>query len=252
MKLVFLHGFTGTPGSLRWVREALPPATQVLAPVLLGHAGGPSEASSFEAEVERLAALVDSQGFRGAHLLGYSLGSRVALGLLVRDPSQFTSATLVGVHPGLASDAAREQRISADQGWRDLLERQGLTAFIRAWTTLPLWDTQRALHAEHLRGQEQDRLSHSALGLSRALHSLGLGKMPAYSDRLYTLKLPVQLVVGELDHKFREIAGRMLPALPNATLHCAPGAGHNVLLEHPEFLAQVLENAAKACSTAGE
>lgn len=252
MKLVFLHGFTGTPDSLRWVRQALPQTSEVLAPVLLGHHGGPSEPYTFEEEVARLAALIDAEGFRGAHLLGYSLGSRVALGLLVRDPKQFTTATLVGVHPGLDSDAAREQRISADQGWRDLLERQGLTAFIRAWTTLPLWDTQRELDAERLQSQQRDRLSHSALGLSCALSSLGLGQMPYYASSLYTLKLPVHLVVGELDQKFRDVAGRMLPALPNASLHCAPGAGHNVLLEHPEFLAQVLETAAKACSTDGE
>lgn len=248
MDIVFLHGFTGTPGSFRWVEEALAPLeVRVFAPVLVGHEGGPSEQCTFEAEVERLNEAIDAAGFRGAHLVGYSLGSRVSLGLLIRDPKQFASATLVGVHPGLESEAARQQRVQADEGWCELLERQGITAFVRAWVTLPLWDSQQSLDEAKLQAQARDRMSHSASGLACTLRSLGLGQMPAYVDRLHTLDLPVQLVVGELDSKFREIAQRLLRSLPDASLHIAEGAGHNVLLERPDFIAQVLRSADRSC-----
>ncbi len=248
MDIVFLHGFTGTPGSFRWVREALAPLdVRVFAPVLVGHDGGPQERCTFEAEVERLSREIDENGFRGAHLVGYSLGSRVSLGLLMHDQAQFASATLVGLHAGLESEAARKQRIQADEGWCELLERQGITAFIRAWVTLPLWDSQQSLSDEKLQAQARDRMSHSAAGLACSLRSLGLGQMPAYVDRLHTLKLPVQLVVGELDQKFREVAQRLVRTLPRARLHIAEGAGHNVLLERPDFIAQVLRSADTSC-----
>ncbi|MEZ4369203.1 MAG: alpha/beta fold hydrolase [Polyangiaceae bacterium] len=248
MNVVFLHGFTGTPGSFRWVAEALAPVeARVCAPILVGHNGGPSEPSSFEAEVARLSHEIDERGFRGAHLIGYSLGSRVSLGLLMHDQTQFASATLVGVHPGLESEAARKQRVQADEGWCDLLERQGITAFIRAWTTLPLWDSQKALDEEKLEAQARDRMSHSARGLACALRSLGLGQMPAYVERLHTLKLPVHLVVGEQDSKFLEIATRIVRQLPQGDLQVAPSAGHNVLLERPDFIAQVLRSADTSC-----
>ncbi|MCA9642965.1 MAG: alpha/beta fold hydrolase [Polyangiaceae bacterium] len=248
MDIVFLHGFTGTPGSFRWVAEALAPTqARVFAPILVGHAGGPSAASSFEQEVERLSREIDEAGFRGAHLIGYSLGSRVSLGLLMHDQTQFASATLVGVHPGLESEAARKQRVQADEGWCELLERQGITAFIRAWMTLPLWETQKTLDEAKLEAQSRDRMTHTALGLACALRSLGLGQMPAYVERLHTLKLPVHLVVGEQDAKFLEIATRIVRQLPQGDLQVAPSSGHNVLLERPDFIAQVLRSADTAC-----
>lgn len=248
MDIVFLHGFTGTPGSFRWVQEALAPIeARVFAPILVGHNGGPSERCSFEDEVRRVSREIDENGFRGAHLIGYSLGSRVSLGLLMHDQSQFASATLVGVQPGLESEAARNQRIQADEGWCELLERQGITAFIRAWVTLPLWDSQRTLSEDKIEAQTRDRMSHSAAGLACSLRSLGLGRMPPYVDRAHSLELPVRLVVGELDTKFREIAQRLVRSLPNGSLHVAGGAGHNVLLERPDFVAQVLRSAGSSC-----
>ena len=46
--------------------------------------------------------------------------------------------------------------------------------------------------------------------------------------------MPVTLIAGERDAKFRAIAERMAAALPDATLHVVAGAGHAVQLEQPE------------------
>ena len=52
--------------------------------------------------------------------------------------------------------------------------------------------------------------------------------------------MPVELIVGERDGKFRAIAERMAAAIPAARLHVVDGAGHAVHLEQPGALAELL------------
>ena len=92
-----LHGFTGSQAS--FARLAVPGLA--LVPTLGGHL---SEAASadFWGEVERLAAFAPG----ATELFGYSLGSRLALGLLARYPERFERAVLVSAHPGLSGSEA--------------------------------------------------------------------------------------------------------------------------------------------------
>jgi pimeloyl-ACP methyl ester carboxylesterase len=85
-----------------------------------------------------------------------------------------------------------------------------------------------------------DRLKSQPVGLARALRGLGTGALPSLWDRLGEVAMPVSLVVGERDEKFRTIAARMASALPQADLAVAPGAGHAVHLEAPVVVAQTI------------
>jgi 2-succinyl-6-hydroxy-2,4-cyclohexadiene-1-carboxylate synthase len=67
-------------------------------------------------------------------------------------------------------------------------------------------------------------------------------------DRLGELTLPVTLVVGERDEKFRAIAARMAERLPDARLAVVPGAGHAAHLEAPEALAHQLGSPSSSAS----
>ena len=81
---------------------------------VLGHIAG---ALRFEQEVDRIARGIVDAGLCGSYLCGYSLGARVALGLLARHAHRFAGATLIGVHPGLSSPderaAERERGIAS-------------------------------------------------------------------------------------------------------------------------------------------
>ena len=52
--------------------------------------------------------------------------------------------------------------------------------------------------------------------------------------------MPVVLVVGERDQKFRTIAEQMVSAIPAARIVIVPGAGHAVHLEAPELVATLV------------
>jgi 2-succinyl-6-hydroxy-2,4-cyclohexadiene-1-carboxylate synthase len=184
------------------------------------------------------------------HLVGYSMGARLGLGLLASYPRRFASATLVGVNPGLAEDgdgqAARQQRTEADEQWAQLLERDGVDAFIARWDRLPLFASQRRLPPAVLESQRSIRRQQSAAGLAAAMRALSLGRMPNYRPALERVGVSLCFVVGSLDSKFLALAESLVEQLAvsptPARLEVIDDTGHNVVLEAPTALAEIVRS----------
>jgi len=234
--LVLLHGFTGSAESWNDVLARIPTRT-ARCPLLLGHGERADGVRGFEDECERLARLI---GPEPVHLGGYSLGARLALGIALRHPERVQRLTLVGVHPGLATDTEREERRRSDARWIELLEGCGIEAFVDAWSAQPLFSSERKLPEAVRRRRLAERLAHDPKELARSLRLLGLAEMPHFRPRLATLRLPVTLLSGELDAKFSALSEELVHALPNARRTTVPGAGHNLLLERPDLVATEL------------
>jgi 2-succinyl-6-hydroxy-2,4-cyclohexadiene-1-carboxylate synthase len=226
-----LHGFTGSPAS--FMRLAVPQAA--LVPALGGHLEEPASAD-FWAEVERLAALTP----RSRTLFGYSLGARLGLGLLARYPARFEHAVLVSANPGLPSEAARARRRAEDDGFVRLLRERGLAAFVSAWEEQPLWRTQRALSDAARAERRRERLTHTAEGLAGSLSSVGLGQMPDLRAPLARTACRVDFLVGGEDTKFLALAAELRSIMPRARVRVAAHAGHDLVLERPEFCSTFL------------
>lgn len=237
--LLALHGFTGSPKS--W--DFLPGVANErrFTPALVGHHGAraDNEVTSFDAEVDRLAQLSADAG--QMHVVGYSLGARLALGFALRHPARVARLTLISGHPGLSTDEERVERRAADQRWCELLFTRGIVAFVDAWQALPLWASQATLDEAALARKRQERLSHEPAGLSRSLRVTGLAEMPNYREKLAQLAVPLTLCAGALDGKFRNLAEQMASAVSHAELQIVNGAGHDLLLERPEFITEVIQ-----------
>jgi len=203
-------------------------------------------ARRFEEEVDRLAAEIRRTGAAGAHLCGYSLGARVALGLLARHAFLFSGATLISVHPGLVDTRERAERAGRDEHWCRLLLRGGIATFVEAWEVQPLFSSRTALSRSQLAAQHQVRMAHSLSGLVSALRVLGLAQMPNYRGALAGPGLPVRLLVGELDSKFLAIGRELSLSAGRVDLQIVPGAGHDLLVEAPEQVATMLTRALEA------
>ncbi len=237
---VCLHGFTGDPESWDAVLAQRPPGIEAICPPISGHDPTiPLTGDSFEDEVDRLAGSLPRSRGR-YHLAGYSLGGRLALGLLVRHRQLFSSATLIGAHPGLGSESERRRRRAADDALARRLERDGVERFVDHWQSLPLFATQGSLAPEVVEAQRRRRLKHGADGLAYALRVLSLGRMPDYRRRLPGLDLPVHLMAGERDGKFRRLVMDMASVMPRTTVEIVPGAGHNLLLEAPRSVSAAI------------
>jgi pimeloyl-ACP methyl ester carboxylesterase len=90
---------------------------------------------------------------------------------------------------------------------------------------------------------DADRRRSTPAGLAAALRGLGTGVMPPVWDRLGELTMPVALVVGERDERFRRIADEMAAAIPTARVVVVPGVGHAAHLEAPERVAGIIAGA---------
>jgi pimeloyl-ACP methyl ester carboxylesterase len=84
--LVCLHGFTGTWRVWELVLPVLERHHDVLAPTLLGHAGGPPLEGAVTAALlpDAVEQAMDDAGFATAHIVGNSIGGLVALQLAAR------------------------------------------------------------------------------------------------------------------------------------------------------------------------
>ena len=84
--MVCLHGFTDTWRSWELVLPALERRHDVLAPTLVGHAGGPPLTDGFSESVliDAVEDAMNAAGFDTAHIVGNSLGGYVALQLAAR------------------------------------------------------------------------------------------------------------------------------------------------------------------------
>ena len=120
--IVLLHGFTGAPDVWDPVTACLGGPT--VAETLAGHHADLLEPGGFADEVLRLRARL--AGRAPVHLVGYSMGARLALALSLAAPAWVRRLTLIGVNPGLEDDAARAARVAADEAWARLLETEGI------------------------------------------------------------------------------------------------------------------------------
>jgi pimeloyl-ACP methyl ester carboxylesterase len=92
--MVLLHGFSATWRTWELVLPALERRHDVLAPTLLGHAGGPP--IDGEPNVDRAAEAIersmDEAGFETAHFVGNSLGGYLALRMAARGRARSVTA----------------------------------------------------------------------------------------------------------------------------------------------------------------
>jgi 2-succinyl-6-hydroxy-2,4-cyclohexadiene-1-carboxylate synthase len=232
--VVLLHGFTQTRQSWRRTIAALGGRYRALAPDLPGHGlAAERRPASFAA----CAAYVRALSGERSTLVGYSMGGRIALFTALALPGLVERLVLVGASPGIADAAEREERRRADESLADRLSSMGIEEFAREWGGQELFAGQgeRVAAAAHA-----DRLRNTPEGLAAALRGLGTGVMPPLWDRLGSLAMPVTLVVGERDAKFRAVAGRMGPMIPRSRVVVVDGVGHAVQLEAPEAVAAAI------------
>jgi len=237
-----LHGFTGSPESWSRVVDYADLEQARLIPTLAGHGRDwqRRDVQSFENEVMRLVPLA-SKAEPPRLLCGYSMGARVAIGLLAREPHLFDAALLIGVHPGLLDENTRAERREVDAARARLLREKGLEAFIANWEELPLFASQRGLSPPALEHQRDIRLGHDAEGLARGLEVLGLAEMPDYRPAISSLQIPITLMTGALDAKFSRIATVLAKENAHVDVEVVDGVGHNVVLEAPAAVAAALK-----------
>ena len=112
--LLLLHGFTGSGESWEPLLPALCEHIRVLTVDLPGHGRTrvPDEVAAYSMPrvVETLAEMLVASNAAPAHVLGYSMGGRVALALAAHAPHLVQRLILESASPGLATHEERTPR----------------------------------------------------------------------------------------------------------------------------------------------
>ena len=238
--LVALHGFMGTPDTFRMVSVASDHPVLALPLPEPDPAPAPQArlSASHDHVARRLLQTLDEQDVSCFHLLGYSLGGRIALHMARLAPERIDSLILESTNPGLECFEEREARCHRDAAWAHRIRREW-PDLLHAWYEQPVFASlspqlKQELIAEK-KGQDSERMA-------RMLERLSLGRQHAFWEDLSRAVFPILFVSGEMDDRYRAI-GERLAAQPGPTRHrSVPGAGHVVHREQPEAYLAVLRS----------
>ncbi|MGE0551084.1 MAG: alpha/beta fold hydrolase [Kofleriaceae bacterium] len=221
--MAYLHGFLGDAASWDGV---VPRDSEHRSIALPGHGGGPVQ-NSWAANLRAIAGAIGASEV----VVGYSLGARVAAGLVVS--GHVPRAILISVNPGI-DDADRAARRASDAVWAQLIRNRGVREFLTAWEAQPLFASQTRVSEARLAARHARRLQHDPEQLARSLEVMGLAEMPDYRNTITSDRFA--LIAGADDPKYVAIARTL-----RAPLEIIAGSGHDPTLEQPDALAAAID-----------
>lgn len=242
-KLFFLHGFMGSLADFKPIIEILGDQFCCLAIDLPGH--GQTKildtglSHGIHEIAESLIALLDRLDFTPCHLIGYSMGGRLALYLAYCFPDRFKSVVLESASPGLATEPERSQRQQLDEKLAIQLETGSWPSFLSQWYEQPIFESLR--HHPNFGLLLERRSQNHPQELAQVLRTLGTGNQPSLWEELSQIQYPIRLMVGALDSKFIDINQIMLSHCQSAVLDIVPDCGHVVHFEQPHVFAELLK-----------
>jgi pimeloyl-ACP methyl ester carboxylesterase len=197
---------------------------------------GPRDGVPYQSHTDLLA-LLDHLRIERAHLVGLSLGGRIAVDFALTYPDRVASLVLSG--PGLSGYQFNAQ---AMRSWIErIIAAQAEGDFFRA---ADIWLETGFMAPAMERPELAPRLTRLARANARvwASRDLEVPLSPPAVDRLGEIKAPTLLLLGERDvddqHRIVESLRR---ALPNAQLVVFPGVGHVANLEAPEEFNRIVQ-----------
>ncbi len=250
--IVALHGFTGDSTTMAPLVESVRAGRPAILVDLIGHGQSSAPESpehyAMASVVDQVLSLVGSYGPGTVHLLGYSMGGRVALSMAARAPWYFNSVTTLSSSPGIENPEQRAERYDADHALAGRIEEIGVDTFISEWLNLPLFGSYcESLDDAGLAATREQRSRTTATGLANSLRGTGTGSMPPLATALRSIRSPLLAVAGDGDDKYVELAKMMAENTPNGQFAIIANAGHVVHVENLSEVSAVVARFLSEC-----
>jgi pimeloyl-ACP methyl ester carboxylesterase len=206
-----------------------------------GHGRSPSPPGAYRDDND-LAALLKHLGVERAHVMGLSLGGRIAVDFALMHPEMVIS--LIPVAPGLSgysftADELKENREGLNAAYARGDYDAAVEFFQRSWTDGP----RRT--PEQVDPEVRERVRAMAIEGIQPGKKLGQSHWPnpPAIGRLSEVRVPTLVIVGDLDMPdIHTIVDLLMEGIPGAKKVTIPGAAHMVNMEQPnEFNQAVLK-----------
>lgn len=235
--LVLLHGFLGSANDWSALIGQLPDC-DCIAFDLPGHGRAREQHLSRMADFPLwLNQQLQQRDISNYHLLGYSLGGRLALQFAATQPVGLQSLLLENAHPGLSSVDERKTRASADARWARRFYREPLIDVLANWYQQPVFVDLSPTECMTLIAE---RSQNNAAQLAHMLCCCSLAKQADLQSWLKNTSLPVLYMCGEQDLKFQAIGAQLATHCTSVTQKILAG-GHNLHRANPEFMAAAIQ-----------
>lgn len=265
--VVVLHGFTGS-GEIHFrmfqndplfagLRPCVNPM-RIVAPDLPGHGGSANACTSdietanadgspytLSSQIRILHRIITTLRLQAPaqriHLLGYSMGSRLALAYTLNHPNQVQTLTLESCNPGIASPTERRDRVLRDAQLANALLHDYAT-FLSAWNRLPLFASPADAPEQPAKLFHQIQQKQRPDTLAASLREFSTGHTPDFSTHLHRLSLPVLILTGSLDQTYTHRWHQLQSQNPHLRHVIIAGAGHRVHLDRPDAYIDCLQH----------
>lgn len=250
--VLFLHGFMGSIRDWQQIIDAVSSDFYCIAVDLPGHGRSLELQDEESYAIEGAAALVDRVldeiGVERVHLVGYSMGGRLALFFAIRFAERCRNLVIESATPGIRSDSERAKRREVDEDRARRLDTGAYARFVEEWYRQPLFATLEQ-HEGLLERLVTARMGNSPSELARSLRLMGTGRQPSLWDELQKIEGLVLSIAGALDGKYVELVQQMAVLMPNMRTAIISDAGHNIHAERPNVYLELLTDFLKKPST---
>lgn len=191
--LVFFHGFMGNSESLKDLAHQFSNQFNIWTLDLPFHGNHLNHHyNNWDDIIDEIACLLIR--FSNLWIYGYSMGGRLALGLLDRYPKLVKKLILEGTHPGLKTVEERKQRIEFEN---DIIKKMiNFDTFLKEWYQAKLFQLNDSQILTLIAMTKNIPKSYE-----QAFKTYGLSSQPDYSSLVNNQSIIA--LSGELDHKYQ-------------------------------------------------
>ncbi len=246
--LVLIAG-TGYPGAT-WGPEFLEPLARrhtVLTFDHRGTGGTPPSAGAYSTRMfaRDAAGLMDALGLAPAHVLGHSMGGRVAQWIALDRPDRVRTLILAATGPGEFDPAKPVTRGIPVHAAKAMIE-MGYERYMRDHIAATFFTPEfRAEHPDRVAWLHAAFWAHRP-ALEDYLKHIVARQTHQTAERLAEIRVPTLVVIGDRDTAamgtgvHTEQSDYLMKHLPNATLRTIEGAAHGFFWQDPERTVEVL------------
>lgn len=208
-----------------------------------------------------------------AHVVGYSMGGRIALALMKTSCDVLASVILESCNLGCATDEEQQEAAKRNSAWVNRIREEGMEEFVNYWETLPLFETQKELGFDKI--LHFSRAANDPECMALCLEGAGKQAMPLSGETLTNIEkaiasqrdetrsqtattkqdetrsqandseadsrkgIPVLYIYGDKDKKSALVAQKISAVEASVS---AINVGHNVHLEAPMLYLREIQN----------
>lgn len=237
LPLVLLHGFLGSGDDWQDVRRHWPDQRALITPNLpdarpLLDGKDPTHIEAYSQYAwEQLKTHLPER----FHLLGYSLGGRIAMHWASQAKGHIQSLLLESAHPGLPSQAAQQERLVRDRQWTQRFASQPLPEVLHDWYQQAVFQDLSDLQRKQMISA---RSQQDPTAVASLMQATSLGQQADWTSKLCQQKTFMAYITGGQDAKFMAIAQALQAQKPCLKLVLFDTLGHNCHAGAPAAFAQ--------------